>query len=61
MINNYTDIIEVKDEATDEQIELLQKCNPDSLILRESDDKLLKIYRHYKKSIWNKVFGKQLD
>lgn len=40
MRNNHPDIIEVKDCATDEQIELLQKCNPDSLILREGEDKL---------------------
>ena len=43
MKNNQPDIIEVKEDATDEQIELLQKCNPDSLILR-SDDSLEELY-----------------
>ena len=30
-------IIEIKDCATDRQIELLQKINPDSLIVKEGD------------------------
>lgn len=45
MRNNKPDIIEVKDDATDKQIELLQKMNPDSLIFKESDNRLLEIYK----------------
>lgn len=41
-------IIEVKDCATERQIELLQKINPDSLIVREGDIDLGKFYEESK-------------